>query len=455
MGKKAWSGDAVEALGDYNENIRDNWSVEYYFVSTGFASFRVQEMPDSFNSSFEKQGLPIKCYLLDFQRLKEYYVRSLSLESSIPREVQIHLPKNQYFEKKIPFQTLIAVLKGNTLRDLYKQYKESLFAWNIRGYLGNRGINNIIAETAESSPDNFFYFNNGVTAICTEYSINNNLLKANNFQIINGAQTIGALARVDIKEEVEILFRITKTLDVKTDKGVNRDIIRFNNTQNAVKISDFRSNDPIQLWLEKKFGEIRAKDHLPLIRYIRKRSFKRGKVGRPIKFEDLAKIRYSYLMEPTLVLSSPKDLWTMGEDKGVYEKVFGVDGQLVDCWGEENFEECLLAIAFYIAIERVTNEEASQNSEFRYFRRMKYHAVSLAGTFIRGSNDGVRKLVESQSEFFTKWKLFWDEARRVINFIYDQAVVREKNTFYAFLRSAEKWEQMKDLFIKNAKLKKL
>ena len=248
--KKHGSGDAVEALGDYNEKIRDNWSVEYYFVSTGFASFRVQEMPDSFNSRFEKEGLPIKCFLLDFQRLKEYYVRSLSLESSIPREVQIHLPKNQYFEKKIPFQTLIAVLKGNTLRDLYKQYKESLFAWNIRGYLGNRGINNIIAGTAESSPDNFFYFNNGVTAICTEYSINNNLLKANNFQIINGAQTIGALARVDIKEEVEILFRITKTLDVKTDKGVNRDIIRFNNTQNAVKISDFRSNDPIQLWLE-------------------------------------------------------------------------------------------------------------------------------------------------------------------------------------------------------------
>jgi hypothetical protein len=65
----------------------------------------------------------------------------------------------------------------------------------------------------------------------------------------------------------------------------------------------------------------------------------------------------------------------------------------------------------------------------------------------------VHKLITNQSEFGTKWNTFWDEARRVLNFIYDQAVVREKNTFYTFLRSGEKWEQMKEIFIKNAGLK--
>ena len=65
---------------------------------------------------------------------------------------------------------------------------------------------------------------------------------------------------------------------------------------------------------------------------------KRGK-GTSIKLEEFAKIRYSFLYEPTLVHSAPKSLWSLGEAGGVYEKAFGVNGKLEVKWATETLEE--------------------------------------------------------------------------------------------------------------------
>src|SRR4051794_8725301 len=80
--------------------------------------------------------------------------------------------------------------------------------------------------------------------------MNLNIFTAENFQIINGAQTVGALSAAKLNSEIEVLLRVTEGLSVKTDRGFNADIIKFNNTQNIVKSSDFRANDKIQVWLD-------------------------------------------------------------------------------------------------------------------------------------------------------------------------------------------------------------
>ncbi len=153
---------------------------------------------------------------------------------------------------------------------------------------GKSSVNKEIIETAKSRPSDFFYFNNGA-AICTSLDIENGTLVAENFQIINGAQTVGGLAATKPDADIEVLFRVTKTKSVKTESGINSDIIRCNNTQNAIKLSDFRANDPIQTWLEKAFREQRQKHPLPKIAYQRKRGTKRAPAGsRSIRLEDLA-----------------------------------------------------------------------------------------------------------------------------------------------------------------------
>ena len=102
-----------------------------------------------------------------------------------------------------------------------------------------RAINKEIRKTAEHEPHEFFFYNNGVSAVCSDfkYDTEQNLVKANRFQIINGAQTVGAIAGADSTEHVTVLFRLTATGD-KAGGAFTDSIIRYNNTQNPIQISE-------------------------------------------------------------------------------------------------------------------------------------------------------------------------------------------------------------------------
>ena len=101
---------------------------------------------------------------------------------------------------------------------------------------------------------------------------------------------MGALRAIEDNPKLEILLRITETQAVGTEKGINEKIIRYNNTQNKITLSDFRSNDKIQLDLLNKFKTVDFKI-LGQINYIRKRGDKLLRKGTyNLKLEDLAKI---------------------------------------------------------------------------------------------------------------------------------------------------------------------
>jgi hypothetical protein len=452
--KKHGSAKAVDALGDYAEKIASGYSATYYFISTGKASERVLGLADTVAAKYDKQGTSVTCELLDFGKLKDYYVRSLSLELSGPSEVTLQLPTGRFFIKDAPYLTLIAVIKGNWLRDLYKRHKESLYAWNIRGYLGNRGINKSISDTAEKRAGDFFYFNNGVSAICTDFELEEpNTLRVKNIQIINGAQTVSTLAKAEPHTEIDVLFRLTKTVSVKTEKGINREIIQYNNSQNVVRVSDFRANDEIQIWLEKRFKEQKRWEILPEVFYLRKRTVGRRGTGRGLRLEDLAKVRFAFLYEPTLIHDAPKKLWSLKEDEGLYEQAFGVDGALASVWSDETFEECLLAIAAYVSIEHKVAELGGKDEgeAFAHFRRLRFHALSLFGIYVRARGLDPKKLLRSKSEYEKVFADFWSIASTVLDDVYSNSM-DQGMTLFAFIRNSERWQQVFKRFAKRMTL---
>ena len=434
---------AASALGDYADRIADGWKIEYRFISSGDASERLYELVETCKESYNSRGLTIDCSLYSFGVIKDYYVRSLSLEEAIPAEVVIDLPAGQFFEKESPHPTIVAVLKGNSLRSLYLQHKQSLYAWNIRGYLGNRGINREIADTAHSAPGEFFYFNNGVSAVCTDYWLDNhNRLVAQNMQIINGAQTVSSLASQAPKSDIEILFRLTKTKSVKTDKGLNHDIIKYNNNQNAIKLSDFRSNDPIHHFLSDRLRFQRTRGAVPAFHYVRKRGASHRGLGTGLRLEDLAKIRYAFLFEPTLVHSSPKALWTGSEDAGAYEKAFGIDGELQDVWSDDTLNRTLLAVGFYFRISQDAKDQAKKDKELKFLYRLRYHGLSLAGMqFGKAEPSEVHDLAHKTSYFNETFDQFWTVARASLITAQGAAEMLDITTF-ALVRSAERWSLM-------------
>ena len=165
-------------------------------------------------------------------------------------------------------------------------------------------------------------------------------------QIVNGAQTVGALgqAKSDLTG-TQILVKLTAIKHAQREKGMAASIIRANNTQNSLRVPDFRTNDPIQIWIEDKFKNTKSRGELGKIVYGRKRPYPRPSAGKYIlKMIDLGKIRYAWHGEPRLAISSPNKLFLNSEDGGVYEKAFGEDGKLVDIWSDNSFNETFLAI---------------------------------------------------------------------------------------------------------------
>jgi hypothetical protein len=122
-----------------------------------------------------------------------------------------------------------------------------------------------------------------------------------------------------------------------------KDVTRFNNTQNAVKISDFRSNDPVQKDLHRRFAELSraGKGYY----YKNKRSRESASNKLPIGMEELAKAIHAFRFGPDDMFGGTKHLFDISA-KGGYVKVFG---EPVSKLSEEEFR--LLAGTYFLCEE--------------------------------------------------------------------------------------------------------
>lgn len=145
---------------------------------------------------------------------------------------------------------------------------DRLLQRNIRRYLGLMGnrVNEGIRATLKSPENrpNFFFYNNGITLICTQFTYNalqgeGFKVKVKGLQIINGGQTCKTIQSTlsEIRESLidssalEEAFVLVRLYQVSEDTGdLVQEITYATNSQNPVDLRDLRSNDPIQKALE-------------------------------------------------------------------------------------------------------------------------------------------------------------------------------------------------------------
>jgi len=209
-----------------------------------------------------------------------------------------------------------------------RQTKSALFDFNIRNYLGSKGKNKKIKETAEKSPDNFYYFNNGVSAVCESAEVvdNGSKIKAHKFTIINGAQTVKTLTAVkESSIQPKIMLRVTAIQNFKQKREFLENIVKFNNTQNEIRISDFRSNDPVQRSIWEYVANLPRKEGKAL-EYVFKRGSNEDLTRNSIKItmENLAKRVFEYNDDKgPFTLTAQGGLILFDSEKGHYENIFG------------------------------------------------------------------------------------------------------------------------------------
>ena len=73
----------------------------------------------------------------------------------------------EHFEKiDTPYKMIYGIVNGSVFAQLWDKYRNKLFNENIRGFLGDSVVNEDMQNTILQYPENFLYYNNGITLLC-------------------------------------------------------------------------------------------------------------------------------------------------------------------------------------------------------------------------------------------------------------------------------------------------
>ncbi|WP_354215450.1 AIPR family protein [Arthrobacter sp. UYCo732] len=140
----------------------------------------------------------------------------------------------------------------------YSAHGQELFAENIRVVLPKSEINDGIRSTVLSEPENFWYYNNGITVLATKIekalagagSTEAALLRLRGISIVNGAQTVstlGSVLKAGHEAELNMAYVAIRIIELSEEQELlARNITRYANTQNVVAVQDFAFLDAQQ-----------------------------------------------------------------------------------------------------------------------------------------------------------------------------------------------------------------
>lgn len=197
--------------------------------------------------------------------LTEWYSET---QSPIAVNDEIHFTCESGFKLKTDnWEAFTTVISAKELYNEYRNHSVKLFSANIRDYLGARSsqsnINNGIRQTITQTPENFWVFNNGLTALThrLNYQEKSKKITLKGLAIVNGAQTTGAIGSMDKPPSEDAFVPIRFVSVHNSDRDLIRDIVRYNNSQNQVTAADFRSTDAIQKRLRQEVGRIKDAEY--------------------------------------------------------------------------------------------------------------------------------------------------------------------------------------------------
>ncbi|MDO8379583.1 AIPR family protein [Phenylobacterium sp.] len=201
----------------------------------------------------------------DFDQAGAYGL--ITSETADPK-IKLQIALHDWGQIEQPYLAYYGRANVTEVAQWWKEHRSFLFTQNLRLFYTNSGVNNAIQRTLSESPENFWYFNNGITVICdaVDKSLVGSpgralgLFNCDGVSIVNGAQTVGSIgtivgSSVDPAEEFARSFVPVRIISLaKTSPEFGRQITRAANLQNAVGNREFAAMDPLQHRLATDFA---------------------------------------------------------------------------------------------------------------------------------------------------------------------------------------------------------
>lgn len=196
--------------------------------------------------------------------------RDLRAEQAYPPvNTDLRLQHVQKVEE--PRATYFGVAQLADLVALHQQHDKGLYERNIRYFLGSSTseVNRAIKATLLDNPADFFYLNNGVTAVCDSIDPKDNRagfkkLRVRGLSIINGAQTVASAAEFVARNpghsiaNAKVMFTLIKA---PADGAFGKRVTKARNHQNPVQAANFASLDETQERLRQEVAHLGFEYH--------------------------------------------------------------------------------------------------------------------------------------------------------------------------------------------------
>lgn len=245
-----------------NKHRNDIIRVNIFILSNG-------EIPHDPPSEFKLKNLEeilINFKIWDIERLHRL---SQSIGNREPIEIDFEetmgqvIPCLEMPTKTDFYKCYLAIVPGNILSTLYRNYGTRLLESNVRAFLQQTGkVNQGIRDTIRFNPHMFLPYNNGLATTAQEVNIKTDengqkvITSVKDFQIVNGGQTTASIFHTAKKykeaniSDVFVQMKLTVIKDEEKKNETVPFISRFANSQNKVSELDLTSNNPFLQRLE-------------------------------------------------------------------------------------------------------------------------------------------------------------------------------------------------------------
>lgn len=245
-----------QRLSEVATAMEDDYSVAFELIVTGQLSESARADYAAFQKTLaSSDDFPAEIYVIDSDELQRRYDIALERENPLISH-RIQLDTERYMVMEIGGTN--CVVAAIPLKDCieFPGIKDgTLFQKNVRQSLGlnNRVNKGIKASIYGTENQDFFFYHNGITAICNNLDISNGLLTVKGFSVVNGCQSLNTILSCSEKvKELDDAFIMMRFYEIPERERADQ-ISVSTNSQSAVKPRDLRSNDRRVLAIKRSY----------------------------------------------------------------------------------------------------------------------------------------------------------------------------------------------------------
>lgn len=243
--------------------------------------------------------------------------------SPIALEVQI----SSWGQMRVPHFAIYGQVCATDVAAWMQAHGARLFDSNLRHFLGTSVVNQDIVTTLVERPEDFWYFNNGITAIATDVakkplggnSTDFGIFECAGFSVVNGAQTVGSIHAAAAQKPESVAKAMVPVRIISNGSGdaFSSDVTRFTNTQNAIEKRDFVALDPQQ-------ERIRQELHIESVEYAYKAGSSSGSSGARFDLTEATVAMACINPDIGLTVQAKREIGKLWEDIGKvpYKQLF-------------------------------------------------------------------------------------------------------------------------------------